>query len=256
VTFLRGEARKLFNQVVLAFRVSHNIRYLEGEKMMKRIVLLLAMLGVASVASAAYVETFSSGNAGWLAVTVNDSGGNTYPAATWNSTGGNTGGYITGTVSSAADRLYGLQPATASGDMTGLTLTTDYKIDGTVTGPVGAMVRFYVGTYTGGYNYFVTKDAFSWNPNADAAWTTHQVALIAANFQIWPNQNAGTKTFAQVIAAPEDIGLVFADGFTSNTTLGFTGSGTIGVDNFGTVPEPLTLSLLGLGGLALLRRKI
>jgi hypothetical protein len=51
------------------------------------------------------------------------------------------------------------------------------------------------------------------------------------------------------------MGLVFAGNFTSNTTLGFTGSGTLMLDNFGTVstvPEPATVALFGLGGLTLL----
>jgi hypothetical protein len=222
---------------------------------MMRVIMCFVLVGLMCTASSAYIETFSSGSAGWLATTVNDGGGNTWPGATWNSTGGNPDGDVSGFVSGAADRLYGLSPADASlyQGLSG-TLTVDFKLDGTVTAPVGMKARFYIGTFTGGYNYFVSNDSFSWNPNMDTEWTTHQIALLAENFVEWPNQAAHTKTFAEVLAAPEDIGLVFADGFTSNSTLGFSGSGTISVDNFGTVPEPMTLGLLGLGGLLLRRR--
>lgn len=214
-------------------------------------VLLLS----ATAPAALYVEQFDSDRAGWLESRI--SGGITNPVATWASSGGNLDGHLTASVTTSGPRIYGFQPTdlTPYGDLTGLTLTTDFMLDGgTVTGPVGHKVRFYVGTYTGGYNYFVTDAAFSWDPNADSTWTTHQVAMLAQNFILWPNQNAGTKTFAQVIANPEDIGLVFANGFTSNSTLGFSGTGTIHMDNFGTVPtvpEPASLIIWGLGGLGM-----
>ena len=178
-------------------------------------------------------------------------------ARLWNSPGGNPGGYISGALSSnSSDLLYGFEPTdlTPYGNLTGLTLTTDFQISGQVTGPSPANVRFYVGDYANGQNnYFVTTNAYSWDPNADTSWTTHTVALLAANFETWPNQNAGTLSFAQVIAAPQDIGLVFTDDFTANSQLGFTGSGAIGVDNFGTVvPEPSSLALLFSAGLGML----
>lgn len=211
----------------------------------------LAIFAFAANASADYIETFSTDNAGWTAPRVNDDGSMTYPAATWNSSGGNPDGDISSTLSTNQPRLYVFQPNDLSpyGNMTGKTLTADFKIDGTVTGPTPHLVRFYVGGWTGGSNYYVTNDTYSWDPNSDTSWTTHQVQLLAANFITWPNQNAGTESFADVIAAPNDIGLVFADEFASNASLGFSGSGTISVDNFGTVPEPGTLTLFGLAGL-------
>jgi hypothetical protein len=233
--------------------------------MKKMMVVLLLVCGLCNIANATlYVETFSSNNAGWEAVRVNDSGAITTPDAIYSSSGGNLGGYISGSLGSDQPRLYGFQPSQTSlwGDITGDILTTDFKIEGTVAGPVGAEVRFYVGTYTGGYNYFVTNDTYSWNPNNDASWTTHQVSLLAENFIEWPNQAANNKTFAQIIAAPQDIGVVFSGNFTSNTTLGFTGSGRLMLDNFGavyehvgTIPEPATVGLLGFGALVLLRKR-
>jgi hypothetical protein len=177
----------------------------------------------------------------------------------WTRSGGLTP-YQGPIISLSAISLYiCLQPASTGlyGDLTGQTMTTDYKIDGTVTGPIGMKVRFYIGTYIGASNYFVTNDTFSWDPNFDTSWTTHQVALLAANFIAWPNQSANSMTFDQVVAAPEDIGLVFADGFTNNATLGFIGSGMISVDNFGVVPEPSSIIALvgGLGSLLAFRRR-
>jgi hypothetical protein len=181
--------------------------------------------------------------------------------------GGN--GYIYGTLSSGPDRLYAIEPqdATVYGDLTGLTLSVDLKLLGNVTRPEPPRVRFYLGTSSGGYNYFVSNDAFSWNPNDASCWKRLQVALRSENFIEWPNQAAHTRTFAEVVAAPESIGIVFADGsgsFTSNSYLGF-GSlegAELLVDNFAAfesgmpqgppvIPEPASLALLALGSLAL-----
>ena len=99
---------------------------------MRKLVMILFVLGLVNVAAATYVETFDSDNAGWQATRVNDSGTITYPAATYNSSGGNPDGYISGSLSTDAPRLYSLDAAwdtTPWGDMTGETLTVDYKID-------------------------------------------------------------------------------------------------------------------------------
>jgi hypothetical protein len=214
-----------------------------------------------------YLEQFTNGSAGWQAPTVNNSGGVALPGAQalLDATGS---GCIGATLTQGPNRLFGFQPADARlyQDLPGLRMTVDYMILGAVTGPEAPMVRFYVGTWTGGSNYFVSNDAFSWNPNAGADWVTHQVELLSANFIEWPNQASHSKTFDQVIAAPDDIGLVFSGAFTSNSTLGFSGSGTILIDNFGAVdnraatpvPEPAALALLACGGVWLLawrRRK-
>ncbi len=85
--------------------------------------------------------------------------------------------------------------------------------------------------------------------------------LVASAFIEWPNQASHSRTFDRVIAAPEDIGLVFtgaANLFGSNQNLGFRSDlgATISIAQFGTtampsaVPEPGTLVLLALGGFA------
>jgi hypothetical protein len=169
--------------------------------MKKLITICLVCVGLiaANANATLYVETFSNNNAGWEATTVDNSGNVTCPAATYNNAGGNPDGYISSSLSLDEPRLYTLDCSYQTspwGDMTGETLTADFKIGGTVTGPTGAMVRFYVGNYSNGNNYFVTNDTYSWNPNNDTSWTTHQVALLAANFEEgWPNQAANTMTF-------------------------------------------------------------
>ncbi|MCX5682739.1 MAG: PEP-CTERM sorting domain-containing protein [Planctomycetota bacterium] len=233
------------------------------------IVAAVASLFIAGTAlGGPYLEQFTGGSAGWLAPTVNNSGGVAMPGvqALLDAAGS---GCIGATLTQGPDRLFGFQPADTHlyGDLTGLQMTVDYMALGAVTGPETPMVRFYIGSSAGGANYFVSNDAFSWNPNAGPDWTTHLVDLVAANFLEWPNQAAHSKTFEQVLAAPDDIGLVFSGAFTSNSTLGFSGSGTILIDNFGVVgndnratmatPEPATLALLACGGAWLLawRRK-
>lgn len=248
--------------------------------MMLKILGVLAAAASLLVATTAlggpYLEQFTGGSAGWLAPTVNDGGGVTLPSAQA-LMDANGSGCIGATLTGGPNRLFGFQPADASlfQDLEGLRLTVDYMALGAVTGPAAPMVRFYIGTYSGGNNYFVSNDAFSWDPNAGSDWTTHTVDLEAANFMEWPNQTSHSMTFDQVIAAPQDIGLVFSGNFTSNSTLGFSGSGTLLIDNFGAVsrdsddkgkgtlamsiasPEPATLAFLLAGGawLAAWRRK-
>ncbi|HTZ39545.1 MAG TPA: hypothetical protein VMB77_05285, partial [Syntrophales bacterium] len=160
-----------------------------------RLLVLLAAIGMLLIpawAGADFSETFDSGTANWLAPTVNDGGGQTYPAATWVNVGGvGNSGYIKGAVTASSDRLYGLQapfrtdPSTYGlfQDLTGKTLSVYYNnLSGSgVTGPKNMTVRFYIGMYDGNkLDYFVTTDAYSWNPNQAAGWNKYQVAVQEA----------------------------------------------------------------------------
>jgi hypothetical protein len=225
---------------------------------MTRFACLAVILCLGAAAQAVVVEQFPSDNATWTLSTITDFGTVVDLPADWLAVGGNPDGHLTADVGSGSARPYafGLNLTTNPqfGDMNGLVLTVDFKTTGTITGPTaGSLVRFYVGTYLqGGSNFFVTHDAFSWNPNNDAQWATHQVQMLASNFVTWPNQNAGTRTFEQVVAAPDAIGLVFAGniaGFTSNLSLGFSSAdgAELAMDNFGVVvPEAASAVLLVL----------
>ena len=226
------------------------------------LAVLLVVAGTA--AGGPYMEQFGAGAANWQVWQVNDAGNQTENAPTYLPSAGGSGGCISAPLGTDAYRLYDLQPENAAlyQGLAGLSLTTDFKLNGVVTGPAKAEVRFYVGTFTGGNNYFVSNDTFSWDPNSDTQWTTHTVSLLAQNFVVWPNQAANNMTFDQVVAAPGDIGLVFCGNFTSNSTLGFSGTGNILIDNFGAVggspqpmPEPATLVLFGAGAAVLVGRR-
>ncbi len=216
------------------------------------------------------ILNFGSGSSLWETATVNNGGVVKRDSAFYSSTGGNPDGFIYGEVENNGNRLYGFQPSDASvfGDLTGTTLTVDTKITGLVTGPGDhPTVRFYIGSMTGGSNYFVSKDAFSWNINSDLNWVTHQVQMLAENFIEWPNQAAHSMNFTDMLSHVDDIGLVFTDtvgNFTNNHMLGFRSryGATIRIDNFGTIggslvtpiPEPATFLLL-LAGLVLFRKR-
>ncbi len=228
-------------------------------------ILLTAM---SLTANAGYIETFDNNNANWNFTTINNGGRVAYGSPVYHSSGGNDGGYISASVNSGRNRLYDFEPSNVSvfGDLTGLTLTVDTKIDGSITGPGNHPVaRFYVGSSSGGSNYFVSNDAFSWDLNNDTSWTTHQVVLDRSNFLEWPNRAAHSKSFDEILANPQDIGVFFTDSsdhFRCNNYLGLNGScsAVVNLDNFGTVesaavPEPAMFLLLGLGSLMVIPRK-
>jgi hypothetical protein len=205
---------------------------------MKRFCLVMAVLALLclNVASAyAYVEGFDSGSASW-----NYGYGTDFAigSTTWNATGGNPAGHISG----ASSNLYAIWTYVTApyGDMTGLSMTIDTKVTDSETGTA----QFYIGR---GGTYFIDG---TWAIGADTNWTTHAVTLDSSHFTSWAGVNNNVYTFAQVLQAPDDIGIFFGGGLAS-------GSGSVMVDNFGTVPEPSSLFALlaGMGSLLALKRR-
>jgi hypothetical protein len=200
---------------------------------MKKLVIVLVLFGLVSVSNATYVETFDTGSDSWNY----GYGTNFTPGVTtWNAAGGNPGGYISG----VSQNLYAVWTYVTApyGDMTGLTLTIDTKVTNSETGNA----QFYVGR---GGAYFIDG---AWAIGADTTWTTHRVILDASHFTKWTGVDTGAYTFAQVLQAPDDIGIFFGGSVAS-------GAGNVLVDNFGTIPEPATICLLGLGALSLLKKR-
>ena len=194
-------------------------------------VMAILCLAVAGPAMASYVEQFTNDSDSW-----NYGYGTSFAIGTTThiASGGNPGGYISG----SSANLYAVWTyATAPyGDMTGLTMTIDTKITDSEAGNA----QFYVGR---GGAYFIDG---SWSIANDTSWTTHTAPLDAAHFTHWTGVDTGAYTLAQVLQAPDDIGIFFGGSLAS-------GTGALLVDNFGTVPEPGTLVLLvaaGCGALA------
>lgn len=219
----------------------------KGEKMKSLIfaATLLAMIVLLVSPAHAYMETFETGNPGWYTYYIDNMG---YPwgeQSTFNATGGNPGGNISANVyNNMNKRLYSFDINGALfGDLTGETLKVDYKITGTVTGPGSdGKVRFYIGSDSS--NYFVSTDAYSWDPNAGAGWMTYEISVTSSAFSPWPGQT-GTKSFEEVAAHPAWIGLVFTDGGFNTLGLVSTGGAVIEIDNFGTPPPPSAVPVPG-----------
>jgi hypothetical protein len=213
---------------------------------MVALTLLICMPGLAN----ASIQTFDSNNAGFETSTLNNSG-----PALWSGSGGDPAGHIYAGVDNTADKLYSfLRYPSASaifGDLNGTYLTTAFKTEGTIDTST-PLVRFYAGIYTSSFSYYVTKDAYSWNPNNDADWTTHSVYVTSANFIAWPGFD-NTQTFADVMAHYDDIGVFFSDSGFDNYGFSSTEGATLRLDNFGSpaVPLPPTVLLLGSGLLGL-----
>ena len=198
-------------------------------KILVTLVTIASLLWAASSVQAAYVETFDTGMDSWKYGYGTDFSSPQNDAA-WMSTGGNSGAHISG----AGNNLYAIWTYDTAiyGDLTGLTMTIDTK----VTDQEAGNAQFYVGR---GGTYFIDG---IWAIGDDTSWTTHTVALDATHFSEWTGLNDHFYTLAEVLEAPDDIGIFFGGTVAS-------GAGNVLVDNFGTtvVPEPISSTLFIVG---------
>lgn len=233
-----------------------------------------ALLCALGLCRADAIHAFDTGAMDWQAWEINNGGRTRWHEAEHTDAGDPRGGYISADIRQAGWRLYGMQPPNAD-DFAGTleiggALMVETWLEGLVTGPTETpTARFYIGSSEGGSNYWVSNNLYSWALNDDQQWTGHMVELLETNFLEWPNQASRNKSFAEVLASADDIGLVFTgaakSSFRSNRTLGVESrhGATLHLDNFGAlgplgagdIPEPATMSVIVLGAMALVMRR-
>ncbi|OQY06573.1 MAG: hypothetical protein B6I25_03665 [Planctomycetales bacterium 4572_13] len=189
---------------------------------MKKLVLLTMLCGLMSLACAG-VETFDGGSEGWnYGYGLSTTSGNKL----WRNGGGNPGAHLSG----SSNNLYKMwtHDTESYGGITGATMTVDTKIKGV---DVTGAAQLYIGREN---TYYVSS---AWNIALDIDWTTHQ--FNTADFTLWPS--GGNELLGFVTEIPDEVGVFFGTEFAR-------GNGKINIDNFGFIPEPATLLLLGMGG--------
>lgn len=242
--------------------------------------LLLVVTG--GNANAAY--TYDSDNQGWLQTYVGrPAGGPGYDtlyantAADWRSNSGNPDGNIYQVSGGATQRAYwmGFSGDNSLGNLAGKYLQTDIfstnnwrtLANGTYGDDGNVYARWVIANQVAtGWNMFISDRNASINVNTLNGWETHSVDLVAANFIRWPNFDAGTQTFDQLLTDYDSIGLYLFSGTDTISNING-GAGTWNasyqllhygayssdnnramwaLDNFKAVPEPQTFALMSL----------
>jgi len=246
--------------------------------------------------------TFDNDNQGWEQFFIGRPEGTTYDqlfeseSADWDSDNGNPPGSIYQIAQGIDKRAYGMgyMEPNFLGNLTNRKLTVDlwstnnwrtisdgeYGDDGDV------YARWFIskvdGTASDGkplVNMYVSKVAFSIDINEISGWETFSIEVKKENFFRWPNYDAQTMNFDELLREYDTIGLALLSGTDDISNLNG-GEGTwnddyqlvhygaysadgetaiLALDNFDAtpVPEPGTFLLLasGLGGVLFYRKK-
>jgi hypothetical protein len=221
---------------------------------MRRSVILAAVLAVMSAtASAGIVNLIDDQDlptANWSVTTIDNFGGFSGSAGQ-SAAGGNPGAYRSISHSSvsgnAAGHLEHLHVTTWTPSVDGAIVSLDMGVDvDCFNGGTSNAVAFGLIIVQGGVTYFGP----TYTPVTNSGWRTdlRMSGLTAADFD-----NSGAPDFSST-GGTLQFGFYSSNGTASGTPI----SSTSGADNFYVVlnaaPEPATVSVLGLMGLAMLRR--
>jgi hypothetical protein len=201
------------------------------------IVAALAVTGGAQAIVNGQIDTFSSDIASWSGA-----------APTWISTGGTPAGYLQLTSSGGSGsggRMAGFNTAQWSGNFATAGVTSiGVDMENTGQNQVEMRLTFFALDST----QWVSNNSLVLNPGS--GWVHVNYALNAGNFT---SSNGGATSFASTMTGV--IRMMLRHDPLPVSSTGVPIVAQIGIDNVQAVPEPASLTAVGLGLVALLRRR-
>lgn len=196
---------------------------------------------LAYTANANPLSDFDDGTLqGWTAIATpwdGDPFGGTFELVT---SGGNPGGYIHAVDENHLGGLLVAGPAEFSGDLSGYTAVQYDEYIYNNPQIVHGTSLYLLGANGTSYRSIQPLDQV-------ATWATRTVPLEEGSWMLNPG-SVGTESFADVLL-DATLAVEFSVSITTLPTL------EAGIDNITLVPEPASLALLGLGGIALISRR-